>query len=143
MARRCTSADTLVWSDLDCGTHNLHVAFETNPGYTKPQVHALLSFGLEGLKGEIMFEGQCYIQESQLPYKIGLVVSRFKKDVYIEEIDGTLWYCSDLLRKDRFLVEIWKAEKLKDTSQSWYDEEAGGDICLFPTGEHRLHFRVL
>jgi hypothetical protein len=114
-----------MFSDLD----SLNIHFETNPGNIRPIVHKLLELLFIEKNGTILFEGICNVKESELPYKIGLTILKHTKE--------------DLIRRDRYLIEISKIELIEDTSKYWYDEEMGGDICLFPTGKYKLHFKII
>ena len=42
-----------------------------------------------------------------------------------------------------YFINIYDKEIIKDTSRSWYDEEEGYNICLFPQYILKLHFTLL
>lgn len=45
--------------------------------------------------------------------------------------------------KEEYIVSLSKKSKVIDTSDSFYDEEEGGYICLFPSIFYKIEFVII
>jgi hypothetical protein len=42
-----------------------------------------------------------------------------------------------------YWIEILTKEEIEDTSEFWYDDDVGGNICLTPTAKIRITYTIL
>jgi hypothetical protein len=89
----------------------------------RPYVGEVFSINIK--KGFIEFNGHYYIDKKSLPVKMHMNVR--------DDNENSIEY----------LVILYKKKELEDTSKSFYDEDAGGNICLCPTNRIKLLFKII
>lgn len=103
---------------------DLFVSF-SNKNYKvkKPCCREIFSINIE--KGFLEFDGYYYVDKKILPEKMYMDIRDYNENSI------------------RYLVILYKKKELEDTSKSFYDEDAGGNICLSPTNRIKLWFKII
>ena len=94
----------------------------------------VLEYSNNGQEGFLKFDGVDSSQFDTLPLTLTMVVFD------IEHVTESL---TKSVNHRQFRVEITAREVLKDTSESWWEEEFQCMMCLTPTAVQILRFRVL
>ncbi len=82
------------------------------------------------------------IEENPIAYQKYLI--KGKNTYQYLPCTAMIVYKSEHTVKEKYyLVEFTDMEYINDTSNSWYDEDVGGNICLFPTAIMKIFFTVL
>jgi hypothetical protein len=97
--------------------------YNKNHKVRRPYVSEIFSINID--KGFLEFDGHYYINNKELPIKMYMNI------------------CDDNENSIKFLVILYKKKELKDTSKTFYDKDAGGNICLFPTNRIKLWFKTI
>jgi hypothetical protein len=103
-----------------------------------------LSINSETLEGVLTFDGYYYIDDSELPKKLMMSYRNYDKKLCGECMQT--WRRGDCMEALDADIEIYRREKLKETSVSWPDVDEDGEemnICLFPTDIQKIYFKVL
>ena len=127
------------------------VLFRQKYNYRRPIIHQLIDFQItiNNNKGYIHFNGQFYfksikdaIEENPIAYQKYLI--KGKNTYQYLPCTAMIVYKSDSKVKQKYyLVEFTDMEYINDTSNYWYDEDVGGNICLFPTAIMKIFFTIL
>lgn len=120
------------------GQGHLECHFVSSDEKPCPFVQTIYNLDLSG--GTLEFDGHFYLNDADFPVIQSMHLYQSEKEPYKCE-DNTYYYKE--IMNELYLVEIIRRELITDTSESWYDEEVGGNICLFPTHRQKIYFKIL
>lgn len=110
-----------------------------------PYIETVYDYCITGNEGVLQFDGGHFnISEEYLPYKIFYQTFRRKERVYFSGENGGLAF--DMYDEELYEVEITSVKKIVDNSTYFDDTDENGvvsSICLFPTIEIKILFRVI
>ena len=127
----------------------LDIVFPNKHRLRRPKIHELFDINITDNKGYIHFNGNCYyqpikdvIKKNPIGYQRYLLNERYTYR-YLP-CTAIIGYKKNAIEKIKhYLVEFTDMEYIEDTSNYFYDDEEGLNICLFPTGIVKLFFTIL
>lgn len=105
----------------------------------RPHIKELISLSIDPitLEGVVHFDGYYYVDDAELPKQQMMSYRHYACE------GETRTACLEALDAE---VEIYRREKVKDTSTFWMEKDEDGsemNICLFPTDLQKMYFKVL
>lgn len=127
----------------------VEIVFPNKHRLRRPKIHELFDIDITDNKGYIHFNGQCnykpikeVIKEDPIAYQIYLLNERYRYR-YLPCTAIIIYRKNETEKTKHYLVEFTDIEYIEDTSNYFYDEEEGLNICLFPTGIVNIFFTIL
>ena len=109
----------------------------SNDSMRAPYVKTVISYDISG--GVLEYDGY-FNSEDILPLECTMFLYQSEEEPY--NVEGYKSYYNYVFEK-LYLIELYKHERLKDTSVFSDSEEDGMRFCYMPTNREKICFRIL